>query len=59
VTHIALLWPEIVEWDQKHGQKTESSYRVFLAEGMSLGWLDPVVLELNSSRVQLFRVNQE
>ena len=59
VTHIALLWPEIVQWDQKYGQKTESSYREFLAEGMSLGWLDPVVLELNSSRVQLFRVNQE
>ncbi len=59
VTHIALLWPEIVEWDQKYGQETESSYREFLAEGMSLGWLDPVVLELNSSRIQLFRVNQE
>lgn len=59
VTHIALLWPEIIEWDQKYGQKAESSYREFLAEGMSRGWLDPVVLELNSSRVQLFRVNQE
>ncbi len=59
VTHIALLWPEIIEWDQKYGLKTESSYREFLAEGMSLGWLDPIVLELNSSRVQLFRVNQE
>lgn len=59
VTHIALLWPEIIEWDQKCGRKTESAYREFLAEGMSLGWLDPVVLELNSSRVQLFRINQE
>lgn len=59
VTHIALLWPEILERDQKYGQKTEPSYREFLAEGMSRGWLAPLVLELNSSRAQLFRINRE
>jgi hypothetical protein len=59
VTHIALLWPEIIERDQKYGQKAEPSYREFLAEGMSRGWLAPLVLELNSSRAQLFRLNRE
>jgi len=59
VTHIALLWPEIIERDQKYGQKAEPSYREFLAEGMSRGWLAPLVLELNSSRAQLFRINRE
>jgi len=59
VTHVAFIWPEIIEFDQAYGQVREESYREIIAQGLSLDLLDPIVLEMDSSRAQLFRVKHE
>lgn len=59
VTHVVFLWPEIADFDKTYGREREVEYRQKLGQAMSLGSLEPIDLELNSSVAQLFRVTAQ